>query len=124
MNSVNLSDVFVGMASRWQDRPAIISQNLNLSYAELVTRAARSARELQRRGIVAETNVGIALRDNVESFVLMIALWMLGATAVPMDFRTTLPERNQLAEEFDLAAIIADRDLDASGYLPISIGNS
>src|ERR1700741_4195916 len=80
LNSVNLSDVFVGMVSRWQDRPAIISKNLNLSYAELVTRAAQSARELRSRGIVAETNIGIALRDNAESFVLMIALWMLGAT--------------------------------------------
>ena len=124
MNSVNLSDVFVGMASRWQDRPAIISENLNLSYAELVTRAAQSARELRSRGIAAETNIGIALRDNAESFVLMIALWMLRATAIPMDFRATMAERNQLAEEFDLAAIIVDREFQASSYLPISIGNS
>ena len=124
MNSVNLADVFVGMASRWQERPAIISENLNLSYAELVTRAAQSARELRSRGVVAETNIGIALRDNAESFVLMIALWMLGATAVPMDFRATMAERNQLAEEFDLAAIIVDREFQDSGYLPILIGNS
>jgi long-chain acyl-CoA synthetase len=124
LNSVNLSDVFVGMASRWRDRPAIISENLNLSYAELVTRAAQTARELRSRGIAAETNIGIALRDNAESFVLMIAVWMLGATAVPMDFRATTAERNQLAEEFDLTAIIVDREFQASGYVQILIGNA
>jgi long-chain acyl-CoA synthetase len=124
LNSVNLSDVFVGMAARWQHRPAIISENLNLSYAELVIRAAQSARELRARDIGAGINVGIALRDNAESLVFMIALWMLGATAVPMDFRTTAAERNLLAQEFDLAAIIVDRDFQASGYAPISIGDS
>ena len=41
-----------------------------------------------------ETNVGICLRDNAETLVLMIALWMLGATAVPMDFRTNAAERS------------------------------
>jgi long-chain acyl-CoA synthetase len=123
LNSVSLSDVFVGMASRWRDRPAIVSENLNLSYADLVARAGQSARELQAGGIVAGTNVGIALRDNAETLVLMIALWMLGATAVPMDFRATAAERNLLAEEFDLAAIIVDREFQASGYLPVVIGS-
>ena len=48
--------------------------------------------------------------------VLMLALWMLGATAVPMDFRANAAERSLLAKEFDLAAIVEDRQLAASGY--------
>ena len=46
----------------------------------------------------------------------VIALWMLGATAVPMDFRANATERSQLAKEFDLAAIIEDRQIEAPGY--------
>ena len=119
MNSVNLADVFAGMGARWPDRPAIISGQLTLSYGELVARAAQAARELRSRGVLGETNVGICLRDNAESLVLMIAIWMLGATAVPMDFRANAAERTLLAKEFDLAAIIEDRKLPATGYQSI-----
>lgn len=112
------------MASRWPDRKAIISPHLNLSYADLVTRAARSARELRLRGVVAETNIGICLRHNAETLVLMIAVWMLGATAVPMDFRTNAAERSLLAKEFDLAAIVEDRQVAAAGYASIFVDPS
>lgn len=121
MNSVNLADVFIGMASRWPDRKAIISLRLNLSYADLVVRAAQSARELRARGIVAETNVGICLRDNAETLVMMVALWMLGATAVPMDFGTNAAEKSLLAKEFDLAAILEDRQVNAAGYSSVVV---
>jgi long-chain acyl-CoA synthetase len=124
LNSLTLADVFIGMARRWPDRKAIISPNLNLSYADLVARAARSARELRSQGIVAETNIGICLRDNAETLVLMIAVWMLGATAVPMDFRTNAAERSLLAKEFDLGAIVEDRQVSAAGYTPIFAGPS
>src|SRR6476469_4010592 len=112
------------MARRWPDRKAIISPNLNLSYAYLVARAARSARELRSQGVVAGTNIGICLRDNAETLVLMIAVWMLGATAVPMDFRTNAAERSLLAKEFDLGAIVEDRQVSAAGYTPVFAGSS
>src|SRR6478736_5534542 len=112
------------MARRWPDRKAIISPNLNLSYAYLVARAARSARELRSQGVVAGTNIGICLRDNAETLVLMIAVWMLGATAVPLDFRTNAAERSLLATEFDLVVIIEDRQIPASGYDHIFIDHS
>src|SRR5262245_23056603 len=112
------------MASRWPDRKAIISPNLNQSYADLVTRAARTARELRSRGIVGDTNIGICLRDNAETLVLMFAVWMLGATAVTMDFRTNAAEKSLLAKEFDLAAIVEDRQVGAAGYVPIFLDPS
>ncbi len=124
LNSVNLADVFVGLANRWPDRQATISPHLNLSFGQLVARSARTARELRARGVAAETNVGICLRDNAEYLVLMIALWMLGATAVPMDFRTNAAERTRLAHEFDLAAIVEDRKVPATGYQSIFVDDS
>ena len=116
MNTVTLADVFVGLAKRWGDRPALVSPHLTLSYCELVARAARTARELRSREIVAGSKVGIALRDGAETGVGMIAIWMLGATAVPIDFRTTSPERRSLVSEFDLKAVIEDRPTPHAGY--------
>ena len=55
---------------------------------------------------------------------MMVALWMLGATAVPMDFRTNAVERNLLAKEFDLVAIIEDRQPPATGYASIVVASS
>ena len=73
----------MGLAARWGSRTAVVSPQLTLSYSELVARAARSARELQLHGIAAGDRVAVALADSGEAVVIMIALWMLGATAVP-----------------------------------------
>ena len=124
MTPVNLADVFVGMAARWRDRPAVVSATVTLSFGELAARAARTARELRLNGVASGNNVGIALRDNAETLILMIALWMLGATAVPMDFRANAAERSLLAKEFDLTAIIEDRQVEAQGYDHILVGPS
>ena len=109
MSSVNLADIFVGLANRWPDRRAIISSQLILSYGELVARASQSARELHLRGIGSKARVGVCLRDAAETVVLMLAIWMVRATAVAIDFRTSGAERALLADEFDMAAILQDR---------------
>ena len=46
----------------------------------------------------------------------MIAIWMLGATAVPINVRLNAAGRALLAGEFDLMAMIEDRRLSAAGY--------
>lgn len=121
LNSVRLADVFVGLAGRWGDRPAVISPQLSLSYAALVARAARAARELQSRGIAPGARVGIALRDGGETLVAMLALWMLDATAVPIDFRSNAAERGKLAGEFDLAAVLEDRQAPAATHRSVLV---
>lgn len=125
MNSVNLADILIGIAGRFADRSAIVSQNLKLSYAELISRSARSAREFRLLGVHQESRVGIALRDNGDAIVSMIALWMLGAVAVPIDFRTKIGDRANLARDFSLVAIIEDRPVVGEpGYLSILVDRS
>ena len=124
LNSLNLADVFFGLARRWPDRRAIISQHLNLSFAQLIARAAQAAPRVAAARHSPGANVGIGIRDSAETIVLMIALWMLGATAVPIDFRPNAAEKSLLASDFDLIAIIEDRQIPASGYDPIFIDAS
>jgi long-chain acyl-CoA synthetase len=116
LNTVSLSDVFIGLARRWGDRTALVSPRLCLSYSELIARSARTAHELRSRGVVEGSRVGISIRDGAETVVMMIAIWMLGATAVPIDFRTNSEERALLSSEFDLLAIIEDRQKGAANY--------
>ena len=106
---MNLAHVFVSKARRWPDHKAVVSPRLDLSYRQLVARATRSACELQARGAQPGSNVGLAVRDSGEGISLLISLWMIGAVPVPIDFRTRAGERAALAAEFDLVAIIEDR---------------
>ena len=109
----NIAKTLIALAARWPDREAIVSSRLNLTYAELIGRAARSARELRHRGVGPGSQVGITLRDGGEAVVAMVALWMLGAVPVPIDFRSKQDEQAQLAGEFQLSAIIGDRQTQA-----------
>lgn len=120
-DTMNLADAFVGLADRWPERTALISPGLTLTYAALAARAAQTARELRQRGVKPGANIGIGIRNNAETLIAMIALWMLGATAVPLDFRATASERNLLASEFDLYGIIEDRRFPAPGYESIFV---
>ena len=125
MNHINVGERFVRLSRRWQDRPAVVSPSLTLSYREIVARAACSARELRSVGVGLGSNVGIAIRDSGEAIVLMISLWMLGAVPVPIDFRTKAAERALLADEFNLIAILEDRQAPgAFGYVSILVDDS
>ena len=124
MNSVRLTDVFVGLANRWEDRLAVVSPQLTLSYNELVSRAGRAARDLQASGVEPGARVGLALRDSAETIVSMLSLWMAGATAVPIDFRTNAGERAKLVSEFDLLAVLEDRRAPAAAYSSILVDAS
>jgi hypothetical protein len=65
--------------------------------------------------------VGIGIRDGAETICLMIATWMLGSTAVPIDFRASSAERTLLASEFDLGVIIEDRQMSEAGYRSVLV---
>jgi acyl-CoA synthetase (AMP-forming)/AMP-acid ligase II len=119
-----LTDVFAGLANRWKGRAAVVSPRLNLTYDDLLVRAARSARELRASGIEPGARVAIALRDAGETMVLMIAQWMLGATPVPIDFRSTVVERGKLASQFDLLAVLEDRQAHDGSYASVLIDHS
>jgi len=119
----NIAKTLIALAGRWPDRVAIVSSRLNLTYGELIGRAASSARELRHRGVGPGSQVGIALRDGGEAVVAMLALWMVGAVPVPIDFRSKPDEQAQLVSEFQLSAVIGDRQT-AQPFTAILVDNS
>lgn len=122
MNSFNLADMFVALGARFRNRPAVVTDQRTLSYAELVARAGSSAHELRSRGVLPGSNVGIAVQESSDFLVLMVGVWMLGATAVPIDFRTRTNERKSLSDEFDLFSILEHRaPPENAGYSSILI---
>src|SRR5262245_6837402 len=94
--ATNLFNVFVGLGNRLGDSPALEDSRRTISFGELPGLASQSARALQVHGIRPGDHVGIALRDGLQGFLAMIALWALGATAVQIDFRSRHGERDKL----------------------------
>jgi acyl-CoA synthetase (AMP-forming)/AMP-acid ligase II len=107
--SHNLADAFLALAARWPDRPAVQSHDTNLTFSHLVDRARRIAAVLQKNGIGVGDRVGIAQASTTHAFLLMLASWFCGATALVVDFRTRAPERQKLADSLGLRVFVEDR---------------
>lgn len=117
--TANLTDAMLAHARSIGDHPAVVQGSRSLSFSGLMAESARLAHALRSRGVSAGDQVGIALRDGIDNTTALFALWMLDAVALPIDFRTRAEERGRLAEEFDLAFTMEDRDLGAGAYASI-----
>ncbi|MEU6309505.1 non-ribosomal peptide synthetase [Streptomyces sp. NPDC047014] len=67
------------------DETAVKAADGSLTYAALTARTARYATALARAGAGPETPVGLLLGRSRESVPALLAVWSLGATAVPLD---------------------------------------
>ena len=75
------------------DRPALICDGLELTYAELEREATAVARRLAARGVRRGATVAIELPPGVDHVVLVHALMKLGAVAYPVNTRLGESER-------------------------------
>ena len=81
---------------RWSDlhpnKPAIIFEDVEITYAELHQRANRTACWLQSVGIEKGDRVAVLLNNCPEFLELYFACCRLGAIFVPINFRSAPPE--------------------------------
>lgn len=100
-------------ASREPDRTALIQKNLDgtvsrCTYQDLQHAANRLANALQQRGIKPGDRVGIMLPQRVEAAVAHIALYKLGAIAVPLFVLFGLDAIRHRAADCGMSAMITD----------------
>src|SRR5437773_12518912 len=84
------------------DRPAIVTPEETLTYAELLARASGAAATLRANGIDEGDRVAIALPPGAAFAETLHACLLLGAIAVPIDARLTNAERSTRAADTDL----------------------
>ncbi|MEA2690743.1 MAG: hypothetical protein QOJ16_130, partial [Acidobacteriota bacterium] len=65
--------------------PAVLFGGERLSYADLDSRANRLARYLRRRGVGADTRVGLCLERSLAMAVALLGVLKAGAAYVPLD---------------------------------------
>jgi o-succinylbenzoate---CoA ligase len=80
---------------------ALATPDAKMSYRELLAAARRGAAELARREVLAGERVAIELEPGIDFAVALHACLLLGAVAVPVDPRLTLPERERILAATD-----------------------
>ena len=101
MPKISFGRRITDLATDDPDRPSVTCGDVQLTRAQLESRANRLARDLQARGVGEGDMVTIALPNSVDWFVAAAAAWKLGAIPQPVSSR--LPGR-------ELEAIVALAD--------------
>ncbi|WP_431945249.1 non-ribosomal peptide synthase/polyketide synthase [Actinacidiphila sp. bgisy167] len=80
-----LPELFQSQAARTPDAVAVVFEGLQLTYAELNTRANRLARLLVERGAGPEQRVAVMMDRSPDLVVTLLAVVKAGAAYVPVD---------------------------------------
>ena len=67
------------------DAPALVGEDVCLTYRELGARVAQVAAVLVARGVGPEVRVGVAMERSPSSVVAALAIWAAGGAHVPID---------------------------------------
>ncbi len=78
----DLAAIFEATAARAGDRPALIAAGGAVSFGALDARAAAFAARLSARGVAKGTRALVAAPVGIELYVILAALWRVGAVAV------------------------------------------
>ncbi|WP_328908281.1 amino acid adenylation domain-containing protein [Streptomyces sp. NBC_00234] len=81
----SVHELFEATAERTPEALALVSGDLELSYAQVESAANRLAHALRREGLRPEDTVGLCLRRSPELVVAMLAVMKSGAAFVPLD---------------------------------------
>ncbi|SDH30826.1 non-ribosomal peptide synthase domain TIGR01720/amino acid adenylation domain-containing protein [Rhodococcus triatomae] len=102
-----------------RDRPAIVLDDVEVSYRDLDARSTTLARALRRYGVGPDTMVAVALPRSVESVLCLWAVAKAGGTFVPVDPR--YPRERIEAMVSDSAIGIGITSPELQGILPAQV---
>jgi long-chain acyl-CoA synthetase len=102
----NMIEPLLQSARRAPQRLALVTDDDELTYSELVDRISHMARVLHDRGIRPADRVAYLFPNSWEEAVLYFALQALGAVAVPLNCRSVAEEIPVFCESADVVAIV------------------
>src|SRR5262245_20100476 len=85
-NARTMDAHLAAVAARHPDRPLILTDDVTLSYADIVERSERLAKGLRQLGVGAGDRVALVLANVPEFAPLVYAIWRLGAAAIPVNY--------------------------------------
>src|SRR4029453_11787768 len=92
---------------------ALLAPHRCLTYAELADRTARYAGALRRLGVGPGDRVAYLGVNAVEGFETFFAAWLLGAVAVPVNYRLSGPEIRYTLDDAGVSVLVHSTDTNA-----------
>ncbi|SCG72003.1 AMP-binding protein [Micromonospora inositola] len=89
---VNVADILRRSARQHRHKPALVSGQESVTYAQLDADVDRVARALQARGVGRGDHVALMFRNSVDFFRVYFANARIGAVSVPLNPSLTLAE--------------------------------
>ncbi|MEH7106296.1 o-succinylbenzoate--CoA ligase [Bacillus sp. JJ1764] len=90
------------------DRIAVYFENQTLTFKELYRSSAKTAGQLQGHGIQKDQFVGILLKNQLDTVIILLALQLLGVRAVILNNRLTPSELAWQLEDSKASSVIVD----------------
>ncbi|GAA4367627.1 class I adenylate-forming enzyme family protein [Nocardioides caricicola] len=94
-------------------RPCVADERRALTYSELAYEVEAVAEQLAEHGVDRGSVVALALPNQVELVVAMLAAWQLGAVAAPIDPSLTTLESDSQVAASEAAVVVATEDRSA-----------
>ncbi|MDH5548193.1 MAG: amino acid adenylation domain-containing protein, partial [Gammaproteobacteria bacterium] len=80
-----IHQLFEALAKNNPEAPALIFNNISMSYGELNARANQLAHYLQQNGVGADDSIGLCLQRSTDMVVAVLAILKAGGAYVPLD---------------------------------------
>ena len=103
-NSYNAAEELLH-ASPAQERPAFISEDGELSYADLREQAARVGGLLQRLGITKESRVAMIVHDTLDFPAIFLGAIRVGIVPIPLNTLLTTDQYSYILQDADVKAV-------------------
>ncbi|MEU6842767.1 amino acid adenylation domain-containing protein [Streptomyces sp. NPDC046716] len=112
-------EAFLDRSAAAPDSLALVFPDATLTYAELRSRAQRTADALLARGVGPEDAVGLAVEPSSALVVAMLAVLTVGAAYVPLDSGHPDSRLAHMVEDSRARLVIADREVPFAGEVPV-----
>ncbi|WP_245512006.1 MULTISPECIES: class I adenylate-forming enzyme family protein [unclassified Mesorhizobium] len=89
-----------------------------LTYAQALAQRGHLAANFGASGIGPGDRVGLAMVDNIDVVLSILACWKIGATPVVVDFRTPRSQRARQARDFGLKMVFESRAMPGDEAYP------
>ena len=104
---MNIIEILEKRANNTPDKPAVAFRDRVISFFELAGSSLRLAAGLQKSGVVKGDKIALYLPSRPEYIFSYLAIWRLGATAVPLDFMLTEDELASCLTHSEAKVLIA-----------------
>jgi len=106
--SFNFGDIWEAVADAVPDRVALVWPSGRLTYAEVDLRARSLAAHFASRGVSPGDAVGVMMLNRPEHVIALIALYLLRARPVNINYRLRARELAYLLEDAEMVGLVAE----------------